>query len=53
MEYFQKTIELDPDYAEAHAYIGETYLHFAGFRYSVYCRCILQSKNSRSKSDQS
>ncbi|NQU85528.1 MAG: tetratricopeptide repeat protein [Mariniphaga sp.] len=30
MEYFQKAVELDTDYAEAHSYIGETYLHFAG-----------------------
>jgi TolB-like protein/tetratricopeptide (TPR) repeat protein len=29
--YFQEAIELDPDYAEAYAYIGETYLHYAGF----------------------
>ena len=25
MEYFQKTVELDPDYAKAHALIGEAY----------------------------
>ncbi|MCB9208377.1 MAG: hypothetical protein H6609_03280 [Ignavibacteriales bacterium] len=31
MEYFQKAVELDPEYAEAYAYIGESYLHFAGF----------------------
>lgn len=31
MEYFQKAVELDPDYAEAYAFIGETYLHYAGF----------------------
>ncbi len=31
MEYFEKAVELDPNYAEAHAYIGETYLHFAGY----------------------
>jgi len=31
MQYFQKAVELDPDYAEAWAYIGETYLHFAGY----------------------
>ena len=30
MEYFQKAVELDPDFAEAHAFIGETYLHYAG-----------------------
>jgi TolB-like protein/class 3 adenylate cyclase len=30
MEYFEKAIALDPDYAEAHAFIGETYLHYAG-----------------------
>ncbi|MFC2084674.1 adenylate/guanylate cyclase domain-containing protein [Bacteroidota bacterium] len=31
MEYFQKAVELDPDYAEANSFIGETYLHLAGF----------------------
>ena len=30
MEYFEKAVELDPDYAEAHAFIGENYLHYAG-----------------------
>jgi len=30
MEYFQKAVELDPDYAEAYAFIGETYLYHAG-----------------------
>ncbi len=30
MEYFKRAIELDPEYAEAYAYIGETYLHYAG-----------------------
>jgi TolB-like protein/Flp pilus assembly protein TadD len=29
MEYFQKAVELDPDYAEAYAFIGETYLYYA------------------------
>jgi tetratricopeptide (TPR) repeat protein len=29
--YFQKAVELDPEYAEAYAYIGETYLHYAGY----------------------
>jgi TolB-like protein/AraC-like DNA-binding protein/Tfp pilus assembly protein PilF len=28
---FQEAIQLDPNYAEAYAYMGETYLHFAGF----------------------
>lgn len=28
---FQKAVRLDPAYAEAYAYIGETYLHYAGF----------------------
>lgn len=31
MEYFQKAVELDPGYAEAWAYIGETYQQFAGY----------------------
>lgn len=30
MEAFQRAVELDPDYALAHAYIGETFLHYAG-----------------------
>jgi len=30
MGYFQKAVELDPDYAEAHAYIGELYLYYIG-----------------------
>ncbi len=31
MEYFKKAIELDPDYAEAYAFIGETYLQLAAY----------------------
>jgi len=31
LTYFQKAIEQDPDYAEAYAFIGETYLKLAGF----------------------
>jgi len=31
MSYFKKAVELDPDYAEAYAFIGETYLHYAGY----------------------
>jgi adenylate cyclase len=31
MEYFQKAVELDPDYAEAYAFIGETYQQYAGY----------------------
>ncbi|MDH3651954.1 MAG: tetratricopeptide repeat protein [Saprospiraceae bacterium] len=31
LEYFQKAVALDPNYAEAYAFIGETYLHYAGF----------------------
>ena len=31
MECFQKAVELDPDYSEAHACIAETYLNFAGY----------------------
>jgi len=29
--FFQKAVALDPNYAEAHAFIGETYLHYGGF----------------------
>ena len=31
MAFFKKAVQLDPKYAEAHAFMGETYLHFAGF----------------------
>ena len=31
LHYFQKAVELDPGYAEAHAFIAETYLHLAGY----------------------
>jgi TolB-like protein/class 3 adenylate cyclase/cytochrome c-type biogenesis protein CcmH/NrfG len=31
MEYFQKAVEVDPDYAEAYALIGEAYNNYAGF----------------------
>lgn len=31
MNYFQQAVELDPNYAEAYAFIGETYLHHGGF----------------------
>jgi len=30
MGYFKKAVELDPDYAEAYAYIGELYLYYIG-----------------------
>lgn len=30
LEYFQMAVELDPNYAEAHAFIGETYLQLGG-----------------------
>jgi TolB-like protein/Flp pilus assembly protein TadD len=30
MRYFQKAVELDPDYAEAYAFIGELYLYYIG-----------------------
>ncbi|MDF9797931.1 TolB-like protein [Catalinimonas alkaloidigena] len=29
--YFQEAVRLDPEFAEAHVYMGETYLHYAGF----------------------
>ena len=29
MEYFQKAVELDPDYAEPYAFIGEAYINYA------------------------
>ncbi len=31
MEYFQKAVELDLDYAEAYAMIGETYINYAAY----------------------
>lgn len=31
LDYFQKAVELDPAYAEAHAYIGEVLIHHAAF----------------------
>jgi len=31
LTYFQKAVELDPGYSEAFAFIGETYLHYAGY----------------------
>ena len=31
LDYFQQAVALDPHYAQAYAYIGETYLHQAGF----------------------
>lgn len=30
-QYFEAAITADPTYAEAHAYLAETYLHFSGF----------------------
>jgi TolB-like protein/AraC-like DNA-binding protein len=31
LDYFQKAVELDPGYAEAHAYIGEVLIHHSAF----------------------
>jgi TolB-like protein/class 3 adenylate cyclase len=31
LRYFQKAVELDPGYAEAHAFIAETYQQYAGY----------------------
>lgn len=31
MTLFQRATELDPSFTEAYAYMGETYLHYAGF----------------------
>ena len=31
MDYFQKAVELDSNYAEAYALIGETYIVYAGY----------------------
>lgn len=31
LDYFQQAITLDPNYAEAYAFLGETYLHYGGF----------------------
>ena len=31
VELFQQAIDLDPNYADAYAAIGETYLHYSGF----------------------
>ncbi len=31
MGFFEKAVELDPDYAEAYALIGETYIVYAGY----------------------
>lgn len=42
MGYFQQAVELDPDYAEAYSFIGETYLHFGGY--------FLENEEAMSKS---
>lgn len=31
LKLFQQVVELDPNYAEAYAYMGDTYLHYTGF----------------------
>ncbi|MEM8968054.1 MAG: tetratricopeptide repeat protein [Bacteroidota bacterium] len=31
LRYFQQAVQLDPNFAEAYSYIGETYLHYTGF----------------------
>ncbi len=31
LDLFKQVVALDPDYAEAYAYMGETYLHYTGF----------------------
>lgn len=31
MKFLEKAVELDPDYAEAYAFMGETYLQYAGY----------------------
>jgi tetratricopeptide (TPR) repeat protein len=49
MGYFQKAVELDPDYSAAHAFIGETYLHFAGYNYMSSIEAYTKSRTAAQK----
>ena len=46
MEYFEKAIAMDPDYAEAHAYIGETFLHYAGLEIMTTAEAYTKARTS-------
>jgi adenylate cyclase len=49
MAYFQKAVELDPEYAEAYAYVGETYLHYAGFNLMATSEAYVKSRTAAQK----
>jgi len=49
MGYFQKAVVLDPDYSAAHAFIGETYLHYAGYNYMSSADAYPKSRTAAQK----
>ena len=49
MEYFQKAVELDPDYALAYAFIGEAYLNYAMYGFMSSAEAISQARIAAQK----
>ncbi len=50
--YFQSAVDLDPNYAEAYAYIGETYLHHSGFGLISSTEAHAKARNAAKKAIQ-
>ncbi len=49
MEYFQKAVELDPDYATAYAYIGDTYNNYAGYGFMSGAEALANARTAAQK----
>jgi len=49
LKYFQKATELDTNFSEAFAYIGETYLHLAGYNLMAATDAYVKSRTAANK----
>lgn len=49
MEYFQKAVELDPDYATAYARIGETYIIYGGYGIMPHAEAYINARKYAQK----
>jgi TolB-like protein/class 3 adenylate cyclase/tetratricopeptide (TPR) repeat protein len=50
MEYFQKAVELDPDYAAAYARIGDTYTNYASYGFMPSAEAYTKARAAAQKS---
>ena len=49
MEYFQKAVELDPDYANAYAWIGDTYTNYASYGFMSSAEAFSNARTAAQK----